>query len=318
MTRTLGVVIPTLDGGERFAKCMRSLATQRASIAGVVVVDSQSRDGTADLAREHGARVEVIERTNFDHGATRTLGARLLPQVDTIVFLVQDAVPLGENCLAALAEPLDEPGVAAVTARQVAPEDASGLTHATVSSSPFASSEPRRTGPFEREVLSAWTPNDWRAAVLLDDVACAVRADVFEAVGGYPATPHGEDVLLAYDLLWAGWSIAHAPEAPVSHGHEYDATSVYSRYRDDAIFFRERFGLRVRPSFFSMLKGFLSEVRRDERILAAHPEWNVKATHDRRSAVRWSQVRAQRAGSRGVLGSLPTPRPLPSPAELRR
>lgn len=313
----LGVVIPTLDGGERFAACLDALGAQTGCVTEVVVVDSQSRDGTADRARRAGARVEVIERSDFDHGATRTLGARLLPPVDAVVFLVQDAVPVGDGCLAALAEALRD-DVAAVTARQVAPDDASFLTVSTVSASPFASEAPRRTGPFARHELERWTPDDWRRAVLLDDVACAVRADLFEAVGGYPATAHGEDVLLAYDLLWAGWALGHEPAAVVSHGHEYDPETVAPRYRDDAAFFRERFGLRVRPSPLSALKGWVSEVRRDRRILSAHPRWDVPGARRRSRALRRAQVVAQRAGSRGPLGTLPTPRPLPAPSEPPR
>lgn len=317
MTVRLGVVIPTLDGGERFAACLDALGRQSAAVAEVVVVDSQSDDGTAERARRAGARVEVIDRADFDHGATRTLGARLLPPVDVLVFLVQDAVPSGDDCLEHLAAALVD-DVAAATARQVPPEGASLLTVSTVSSSPFASERPRRVGPFARQTLAAWSPHTWRDAVLLDDVACAVRADVFDAVGGYPTTSHGEDVLLAYDLLWGGWALAHAPDAVVSHGHEYDVESVVPRYRDDAVFFRERFALRVRPSLLAAAKGWVSEVRRDLRILAAHPDRDTPAARRRSRALRRAQVLAQRAGSRGALGRLPEPRPLPAPQEAVR
>jgi rhamnosyltransferase len=277
----------------------------------VVVVDSGSDDGTPDAARRAGARVLGIAPEAFDHGRTRNVGAAQLPDVDVLVFLVQDSVLQGEGCLAALGAAARRPGVAAATARQRAPAEAGPLAAATVASSPFGSERPRRTGPFARAELAALTPARWRRLLLLDDVCCAVRAGLFRAAGGFPDTMHGEDVLLAYDLLWAGWALDHEPAAVVEHGHAYDAESVGARYEADARFFRERFGLRVRPGPLSALKGYRAETARDRRWLAAHGG----APADRRAsrALRRAQVAAQRRGSRGPAGRLPEPRPVPGP-----
>ena len=95
----------------------------------------------------------------------------------------------------------------------------------------------------------------WRREVLLDNIACAVRADLFRASGGFAAASHGEDVLFAYDLLCSGWSLVHQPAAVVEHGHDYDHRSVQKRYRADAVFFREQFGLRVRSNWISLFIG---------------------------------------------------------------
>jgi rhamnosyltransferase len=308
-------VVPTLDGGARFLACLAALKRQRPVPGALVVIDSGSSDGSVEAARAAGAQVLEIAPEEFDHGATRNAGAAALPaDLDAIVFLVQDAIPQGEDCLAALASAACAPGVAAATARQVSPAEAGFLTASTVSASPFAAEKPRRTGPLDPAQRSRLTPSDWRDLLLLDNVACAVRAELFRE-SGFRTTTHGEDALLAYDLLCAGWALAHEPRAVVEHGHVYDEDSVVSRYRDDARFFRETFGLRVRPHLLSTLKGYNAELRRDRRVLAGQsraPQGGMASAR----RLRWAQVFAQREGSRGPLGSPPDPRPLPRPAPV--
>ncbi|MGQ0553746.1 MAG: glycosyltransferase family 2 protein [Planctomycetota bacterium] len=306
-------MIPTLNGGARFRACLASLAAQRPQPVGVAVIDSGSRDGSAEAARAAGARVQVIAQQDFDHGLSRNAAAAALPEADVLVFLVQDAVPQGSDCLERLATAALSAGTAAATARQVPPPEAGWLTAATVSASPFATAEPVRTGPFARSDVAGWTPAAWRARLRLDDVACAVRADLFRAVGGFPRTPHGEDALLAFDLLSAGWALQHEPAAVVEHGHAYEPAGAAARYAADARFFRERFGLRVRSGPLAQLKGYLAETRRDRHWLDAHPEIPRRAAVAESRRLRWAQVRAQCLGSRGPLGALPVPRPLPAP-----
>jgi hypothetical protein len=175
---------------------------------------------------------------------------------------------------------------------------------------------PRRIGPFKSEQLAALSPGQWRPLLLLDNVACAVRGELFRAAGGFPRTSHGEDALLAYDLLHAGWALVHEPSALVEHGHAYDAGNVADRYRLDAAFFRERFGYCVRASALATLKGFLAEHWGDRRWLAMHDIEDKAGFLIRSRRLRWAQVRAQREGSRGPVGRLPAPRPLPRPQEL--
>jgi GT2 family glycosyltransferase len=311
-------VVPTLDGGERWRQCLAALAAQRPKPAALVVVDSGSSDGSAEAAERAGACVLRIGQSEFDHGETRNRGADALPPCDAVIFLVQDAVPKGEACLATLAAAALRPGTGAASARQVPPVEAGWLTASTVEGSPFAASTPRRTGPLEPQLRSRLTPERWRPLLLLDDVACAVRAALFRRVR-FRRTSHGEDALLAYDLLCGGWALEHEPAAVVEHGHAYDEQSVRRRYREDAAFFRQSFGLRVRSGPLDVLKGLRAELRRDRRWLLAHgnvERWGVPA--DRRAAwrLRWAQVQAQRDGSRGPLGRLPESRAVPTPAEL--
>ncbi len=282
-----------------------------------MVADTASRDGTREAARQAGARVLAVDPAAFDHGLTRNLAAAALPEdLDVLVFLVQDAVPQGETFLGTLGTAALRPGVGGATARQVPPAGCTRATVASVTASPFAAAEPRRIGPLDEVARTGLTPAQWRARVCLDDIACALRADLFRRMGGYRAARHGEDALMAYDLLSAGWALEHEPGAVVEHGHEYTVDDVGLRYEADAVFFRERFGFASRPSWLSVAKGVLAAARRDRALARLHPE--RPGTIDGRplSALRRAQVWAQYRGSRGPLGSLPERRAVPTPADL--
>ena len=62
----------------------------------LIVCDSGSRDGSARLAREHGARVIEIEPRRFSHGGTRNMLLAASAGAH-VALLTQDAVPAGER-----------------------------------------------------------------------------------------------------------------------------------------------------------------------------------------------------------------------------
>ena len=77
------MVIPTLNAGAGFEELLKRISEQEASFDyGLLVVDSGSTDGTAELARRYGASVHRISQNEFDHGATRNLGVSLSGRLD--------------------------------------------------------------------------------------------------------------------------------------------------------------------------------------------------------------------------------------------
>src|SRR5262245_24012573 len=95
----ISVLIPVLNGGEDFARCLDAIARQQLDEEfEVVVVDSGSEDGTPDLARARGAKVHEIPAAEFHHGETRNLAAALASG-EKLVFTTHDAYPPGEDWL---------------------------------------------------------------------------------------------------------------------------------------------------------------------------------------------------------------------------
>ena len=121
----ISIVIPVKDGGEDLVACLGAIARQEVDEEfEVVVVDSGSRDGSVEVARSHGAKVQEIDPAEFNHGATRNLGARLAGG-DILVFISQDAEAVRPDWLRLLTAPLrDDDELAGVYGRQLARDDA--------------------------------------------------------------------------------------------------------------------------------------------------------------------------------------------------
>ena len=73
---TISLIIPTLNGAKDLPALMTRIQNQTMPPMEIIVVDSASTDGTAQLAKELGAKVIEIERRNFDHGGTRDMALR--------------------------------------------------------------------------------------------------------------------------------------------------------------------------------------------------------------------------------------------------
>jgi rhamnosyltransferase len=69
------VIIPTYNTGERFALLLEGLKNQTIKPCQIIVVDSQSMDGTKKLAEKYDCRVFSIDRADFGHGKTRNIAA---------------------------------------------------------------------------------------------------------------------------------------------------------------------------------------------------------------------------------------------------
>jgi rhamnosyltransferase len=105
----ISVVIPTRRGGALLERVARRVLEQRTERSfELLLVDSGSGEDELDRLAALGARIERIEPDSFDHGATRDHGARLA-RGRILVFLNQDALPVGEKWLDGLTAPFEGP-----------------------------------------------------------------------------------------------------------------------------------------------------------------------------------------------------------------
>ena len=279
----VSILIPTLDGAEDLRRLLPALARQTV-VGGVELraIDSSSSDDSVALLRAAGAHVEVIPRSEFGHGATRNrlaLGAR----GELLLFLSQDAVPDGEDCIATLVAAFDrDPGLAGATARVLPHVDDDPLTARTVLQAPEADAETRVFQPGNGEPR-------------FNNVAGMVRASVLREVP-FPDVRFGEDFAWATRVLARGWRVAFVSEAIVRHAHRYGPRAAFERYRTDARFHREENGVLVRPSVRSVARGLLYELREDVRFVRAQ---RAPLRHLLRApGLRAAQVLGQYFGSR--------------------
>jgi len=77
MATSVSIVVRARDEAERIGRCLELVLAQRLDgpAPELIVVDNQSSDATAAIARRHGARVVSIPRRGFSFGRALNLGA---------------------------------------------------------------------------------------------------------------------------------------------------------------------------------------------------------------------------------------------------
>ena len=66
------IVIPTLNGGAEFKKCLEMIYKQNTRYTfEVIVIDSGSRDGSVEVAQKFPVRLYQINKKNFNQGLTQ-------------------------------------------------------------------------------------------------------------------------------------------------------------------------------------------------------------------------------------------------------
>jgi GT2 family glycosyltransferase len=222
--------------------------------AELIVADTSSTDGSADLARSFGATVVGVER--FSHGGTRNL---LMERSsgDHVAFLTQDALPASKTWLEAL---LSGFALANDVALVYGPSRA-------VPGAPI---------PVARE-LDEWFGHEPRVDRTRDPQGPGLETFFTSANAAlsraawrevpFPDVPYAEDQALARAMLRAGYAKAYVPNAAVIHSHDYTALAQFRRVFDEWRALHEVHGWVQPLEPLNTLLKLQSEVRRDLRGL---------------------------------------------------
>lgn len=225
-------VVPTLNAGSEWPAFVAALHLNLNDLTlppdRVLVIDSSSTDGTLSLARDHGFRTHVIQRNEYDHGATRQLGADMLPEADLLVYLTQDAVLASPPSIRNLVQPFSDLDVGMTYGRQL-PRPGASPREA------FA----RLHNYSERSVVRSLASREelgFKSVFASDSFACYRRSTLL-AVGGFPSrTLFGEDVIVTSRMHLAGFKSAYVAEATAYHSHDYTLVKEFRRYFDVGAF----------------------------------------------------------------------------------
>ncbi len=222
-TPRVAVAIVTWNSVPHVAEAIRSVPEG----VPVVVVDNGSVDGSADVAREAGARVSEAG-ANLGFGPACNLGAKASAPSETVLFLNPDAALVdGRACLEVLLAALDGDPTVAAAAPALAGD---GQERFQLRKLPSLGSLAREALLVNR--LFPESPG-FRAERYLDrprdvpfDVeqpagaALLVRRDVFEELGGFDAAfapAWFEDVDLCARIRSSGRRLRFVPSARATH-----------------------------------------------------------------------------------------------------
>ncbi len=241
----ISVVLLTFDGvNQGLAKTIEALFEQKASGPfEVIAIDSGSIDGTLEMLRARSEiRLHCINHGDFGHGRTRQMGFDL-SRGRAVVFLCQDALPLSNRWLDALIGKLySKSDLMAVCSRVVPKDGASPLMRTTVMSewsSSEVDAEVRIPSP---RVLALGSPGEVRRLLRLHNISAAYRREALEAFR-FEDVEMGEDVLIAREILSAGFAIGFSAGSVVAHSHEYTLSAAFRRNVMDGRFNRNHLNL---------------------------------------------------------------------------
>ena len=188
---TISIIVPTLNEASHIGRTLER--ARSGAPAEVIVVDGESTDGTADLARSHGARVIV-----HPPGRARQMNAGAAEATGDILLFVHADTLLPEGFGEHVRRVLSAPGVAA------------GAFEFSVDSHP--------SGMRQIERLANWRSK--KLQMPYGDQALFLEASTFHRAGGFPEMPIMEDFEFVRRLRRQG-RIATAPAPAVSSARRW-------------------------------------------------------------------------------------------------
>jgi glycosyltransferase involved in cell wall biosynthesis len=221
------VVVPARDASATIGRTLAALAVQDVAVDyEVVVVDSGSRDDTAEVAAASGVATAVLRNPGGEPAGSRNIGVRH-GTGRVLAFTDADCEPV-ESWLAGGLKALERADIVQGKVLPVSPH-----------------------GPFDRTLSVV------REYGLYETANLFVRREVFERVGGFQpvirdeadSRPFGEDVWFVWRTKRTGARTVFADDALVYH-------SVFPRGFGD--FLAEQ----ARARYFPMLVALIPELRR--------------------------------------------------------
>ncbi|WP_349607973.1 glycosyltransferase family A protein [Cupriavidus sp. DF5525] len=272
------VLIPTKNGGPRFAEVLARVALQKTPWPfEILVIDSGSSDSTLAVCQQYPhVRLHTIPPAEFGHGRTRNLGVGL-SHGEFIAVITQDALPENDQWLARMVAALEsDANIAGAFGRHLPYEDANPFVKRDLAlhfdsfarQNPVArleDTERYRREEGYRQVLHFFSDNN----------AC-IRRSVWESIP-YPDVDFAEDQIWAKQIIEAGYAKVYVDDAAVFHSHDFGVYETLRRSFDESAAFRRLFGYRLCPTFRAAVRQSMRSGGADILYLLSHrraiPGW---------------------------------------------
>ena len=177
-----------------------------------------------DLQGIDELNVHYLKKSEFDHGATRNLGASYAKDADYIFFMTQDAIPVDDKLIENLLASFENKNLAIAYARQLPREDATK-----------AEKYSRNFNYPDKSIIKSKDDIDKLGikTFFCSNVAALYDKKIFDKQAGF-ASPiiFNEDMVYAAGVIKEGYDIAYCAKARVLHSHNYSATMQLHRNFD--------------------------------------------------------------------------------------
>jgi hypothetical protein len=243
---SVSIVIPTYNAGPEFALLLRKLKNQKGLTSlEIVIVDSESKDSTSRVAAEFGCKVIQIKQSEFSHSYSRNLGAASASG-KYLVFMVQDAYPIGDRWLYGLVRCLIDNqhghGLAALSCAEY-PRSDSELFYDALLKGHYDF-----IGCNDADRLGEFVTNDHtslRTQGQLSDVTCLIPKALFDAYKYHG--DYAEDLTLGIKLIRDGYRVGMLSSIRVVHSHNRPVQYYLRRSFVDVVFLTDIFADFIPP-----------------------------------------------------------------------
>ncbi|GAB3678735.1 glycosyltransferase family 2 protein [Angustibacter aerolatus] len=342
-TPGITVVICSLNGAETIGRTLDAIAAQTVPDVEVVVVDDGSSDGTADVARRHGARV-VVHAQNAGIAAARNSGWRAAA-APLVAFTDDDCRPTPTWLERLLEARASDPTAAAVGGRVFGSDDGTFVLRYLQRCNPLEPLEAEllqsdgfghRLVSYLRRSATRQAPTGVRTVSSIVGASMLIPVEVLQRLGGFDPRFRfgGEEEDFCRRALTAGEHLLYTPESMLLHDFEPGLADTLRRSR---AYGRGNARMFVKypqllptlyplPALVAGLLG-LAALRRSPVVGAAaaaapallFSHWVRSALRDRdpeQLAYPYLQLAQEALGNVGMLQELPRARQLFAPSPL--
>ena len=250
------IVIPTYNGADTLDACLKQIYAQETPWDfDVHIIDSGSTDGTLDIIRKYPVNLTQIPNCEFSHGGTRNRAAQGATG-EFILFLVQDAEPIGTDWLRTLVAAADQEGIVGAFGSQLPRPDASIYTKWVMTDALPDSQQMVIKRVEEGEVWESIPPRKRYDLAFFHDANSCLRRQVFLQYP-YRDVQYGEDMDWSRRILMAGYAVVYEPKACVMHSHDRSVVYEFKRAYADHSLARELFDLNLFGTPFILLRAMV-------------------------------------------------------------
>lgn len=223
------VIIPTCNPGEKLQLLLGNLEHQTVKPNKVFLLNTITDTCNVDVFNtiyktSENVEIRHLEKKEFDHASTRNEGVRL-SEADYILFFTQDAVPADNHLIENLLQHLDE-NVVVAFGRQIGEED-NRIEYLSRSFNYPATSYIKSEKDKKRMGIKV---------IFCSNVCAMYKRDTFWELDGFnDHNIFNEDMLFAYKVIKAGYSIAYEANAIVNHSHDYNCKWIFQRFFDQGV-----------------------------------------------------------------------------------
>lgn len=231
-TLRVSVVIPVWNAEPYLEALLTAILDQESIIiSDIILMDSMSTDGTADIAQRFES-VTLVPEPHFNHGATRNRGIERARE-ETVILMTQDALPEDRMCFHHLTAPLQDELISYTFARQV-PYPGTNPMESYYLAEKFPKDAPKIYQTHHEHVRS---PDD----AFCSNVCAALKTSAWRQHPFREDLIMGEDQEFSCRVQESGCAVAYAPDAVVVHSHNYKLSVLLRRYFDSVVALQQLF-----------------------------------------------------------------------------